>query len=385
MGSSPPRQEAQDAENRKKLELKSKRNRPALIENITVSEFMPTFLEHRISSCQPVTANREQLRSHAILKHFQNKKLTDISTGDIHDYVAQRQEDGLQSRSVNLEITFLRSFFKYAIECNYAEFNPANEVTNLKVPKDEHWIPSQEELLKFIEEAARTPSATVFIPWIWFMAYVGTRPTESTHVEWSDIDFEAGQIHIRPKPGHNLKNSKFRVVEMHPELKPILLKWKADWEKIFEARRERHPEEETFPHNWVFFNSHNQDERIRRFTKSFNLARDNSGLPKMTPHTLRHFFISYCVMSGINFFTIAKWVGHRNTKMIEETYGHLSPEFRKKQMGQLKIFGREGENNVAPSASISLSFSTGSPTKSPTEPVLASMKAKKIALEVVDD
>ncbi len=39
----------------------------------------------------------------------------------------------------------------------------------------------------------------------------------------------------------------------------------------------------------------------------------------------------------IHFFTIAKWVGHRNTKMIEEVYGHLNPEFRREQMAMLRV------------------------------------------------
>lgn len=355
-----------------------------MIENMTVDEFMPKFLEHRKTTMALSTADRENMRSHSILDYFDDHKLTDISTGDIHAYVAERKEDGLQNRSLNLEITFLRSFFKYAIQCNYAEFNPAKEVTNLTVTKDEHWIPTEEELLMFIEEAGKTASATVFVPWLWFRAYTGTRPTESTYVEWTDIDFEADQIHIRPKLDHNLKNAKFRVVEMHPKLKPILLKWKEEWQRIFQARHERYPEEKLYPHNWVFFHPHNQDERVKRFSKPFNAVRDKTRLPKLTPHTLRHFFISYCVMADINFFTIAKWVGHANTRMIEETYGHLSPKFRKKQMDKLKIFEAESPNSVTASISQLLSQSTVRATEKATEPLLLNILAEKVELETVD-
>jgi len=34
----------------------------------------------------------------------------------------------------------------------------------------------------------------------------------------------------------------------------------------------------------------------------------------MTSHTLRHYFISNCVMSNINMFTIAKWTGHASNQ-----------------------------------------------------------------------
>ena len=166
-------------------------------------------------------------------------------------------------------------------------------------------------------------------------------------MEWKDIDFENDQIHIRPKDSHQLKNSQFTVIEISAELKPVLLKWKKDWQAEFEKRQKRHPEEKGFPHDWLFYNPHKQLERANCFSKAFEFARTESGLPNMTPHTLRHFFISYCVMAGIKFFKIARWVGHSNTKMIEEVYGHLSPEYRKKQMSKLNIFGSNEKAGVA--------------------------------------
>jgi integrase len=36
-------------------------------------------------------------------------------------------------------------------------------------------------------------------------------------------------------------------------------------------------------------------------------------------------------------FTIAKWTGHANTRMIEEVYGHLNTEYRRGQMAMLKV------------------------------------------------
>ena len=39
----------------------------------------------------------------------------------------------------------------------------------------------------------------------------------------------------------------------------------------------------------------------------------------------RHYFISHCVMAGVDFMTIAKWVGHLDGGvLIGKLYGHLS-------------------------------------------------------------
>lgn len=43
-------------------------------------------------------------------------------------------------------------------------------------------------------------------------------------------------------------------------------------------------------------------------------------------HHFRHFFISHCVMAGIDFMTISVWVGHKDGgPLIGKVYGHLRP------------------------------------------------------------
>jgi len=66
-----------------------------------------------------------------------------------------------------------------------------------------------------------------------------------------------------------------------------------------------------------------------------------SGIPHFRPYDLRHLFVSKAIMSGVDTFTISKWTGHQSTRMIEQVYGHLTPEFRAKQMGRID-FGLGG-------------------------------------------
>ena len=59
-------------------------------------------------------------------------------------------------------------------------------------------------------------------------------------------------------------------------------------------------------------------------------------------HDLRHHFISYCVMSGIDYMTIAEWVGHRDGGiLIGKVYGHLADSHKKQQAQRVK-FGPVG-------------------------------------------
>jgi len=68
------------------------------------------------------------------------------------------------------------------------------------------------------------------------------------------------------------------------------------------------------------------------------MARERAKLTAIGFHDLRHYFISYCVMSGIDFMTIAKWAGHQDGGiLIGESYGHLADDHAKTQARRLRF------------------------------------------------
>lgn len=68
------------------------------------------------------------------------------------------------------------------------------------------------------------------------------------------------------------------------------------------------------------------------------LLRKLAGLPRFGFHDCRHFFISYSVMAGIDYLTIAKWVGHKDGGvLIGKVYGHLADEHAKQQARRLSF------------------------------------------------
>jgi integrase len=53
-------------------------------------------------------------------------------------------------------------------------------------------------------------------------------------------------------------------------------------------------------------------------------ACKKAGLPEFHHHSLRHFFVSNAIEQGVDFKTIAAWVGHKDGGMlVAKTYGHL--------------------------------------------------------------
>jgi site-specific recombinase XerD len=62
-----------------------------------------------------------------------------------------------------------------------------------------------------------------------------------------------------------------------------------------------------------------------------------ASLPDFTHHRLRHYFVSNAIEAGVDFKTIAAWVGHKDGGLlVAKTYGQLAypfaPRFRAERM-----------------------------------------------------
>ena len=80
-----------------------------------------------------------------------------------------------------------------------------------------------------------------------------------------------------------------------------------------------------------------QSEKKRGFTEETGAPN-----PKLTPNpphpAERHFNKCHAVMSGIDYMTIARWVGHKDGGvLIGRVYGHLNDEHAKRQAKRLKL------------------------------------------------
>jgi integrase len=166
-------------------------------------------------------------------------------------------------------------------------------------------------------------SGPMLADFIRLMAYSGGRWTETLRLRWSGVDFERGQLTIGSDG--QTKNRKSRVVDFNEKLRAHLL----------EMSKRRSPDSDfIFPSP----RSGECDAPTVTLNKALNTAREKSGVTDFTCHLCRHFFISYCVMSGIDYMTIARWAGHQDGGvLIGKVYGHLSNEHTKRQAQRLNF------------------------------------------------
>ena len=103
------------------------------------------------------------------------------------------------------------------------------------------------------------------------------------------------------------KFDKIRYVNFNPRLKADLL--------------DMHSRKTDSP--WLF-PSPRADGPIKDFKGTMIKVRTKTGI-NFSDHDLHHFFASTCVMAGIDFMTIAKWLGHSDGGiLVGKVYGHLN-------------------------------------------------------------
>jgi len=96
------------------------------------------------------------------------------------------------------------------------------------------------------------------------------------------------------------KNGDRRIVPLPPEVVEML-------------QRRPIPLREIFPGG-----------TLSRLEKAFTRAVRGAGLQSVSFHTSRLTFASYAVMAGVDLYTLAKILGHRDVKMVQR-YTHLAP------------------------------------------------------------
>jgi integrase len=153
--------------------------------------------------------------------------------------------------------------------------------------------------------------------------YSGGRKSEVANLKWANVDWNNKQLVFQ---GDTTKNFESRRVDFSRNLENHLLCMKA---KAVDGVLYLFP-------SYRWGKPHRTKNSVQSFQKMVEAVRADVGLPDFTLHLCRHYFISTCVMAGIDFMTIAKWVGHKDGGvLIGRTYGHLNREHMKKMASKL--------------------------------------------------
>jgi len=276
----------------------------------------PTFSEYR-EHYIVTTVNKKPktlYNENYFLKAWQKFLGGDIKIGSItkQNVLAFRvklTKNKYSPRTVNLHVVALRNLFKMAkIEGYFKTTLPTDGVTQMKIDHTERKLLTNGQIDAVCNKALtkHKRNGQQFADFIRLLAHCGGRTSEVLKLTWADVDFQNKVLVFK---GVNTKNGQTRRVDFNTKLQSHL--------KSMFARK---TSDSLFP-------STRTDNPVTSFKTILRKIRTDLDFPFLTLHLLRHYFVSVCVMAGIDFLTIAKWVGHQDGGvLIGKTYGHLSRE-----------------------------------------------------------
>jgi integrase len=221
--------------------------------------------------------------------------------------------------TANLHVRALKELLKLAKTEGLIQSIPFEGIKQIPVKHKERKLMEIQDLFKMATNALRYHDRTgkQFADYISILMYSGARSTETLHLKWEHIDWNNGQIVFTG----DISKGNTRRLDFNKNLKNVLLAMHTN----------KNNSEYLFP-------SFRTDQPITSFKKILNQVKAETDAYEFTFHLTRHFFISQCVMLGIDYLTIAKWVGHSDGGiLIGKRYGHLNSEHLKKQADKVQF------------------------------------------------
>ncbi|MGA2248737.1 MAG: site-specific integrase [Verrucomicrobiota bacterium] len=162
-----------------------------------------------------------------------------------------------------------------------------------------------------------------------FLAFTGSRIAEAKQGKWSDVDWNDNTLQIHSvKIRNRFDQDITRIIPLNPALKQLLEK----------MQQKENPK----PTDRIC--------QVSECQKSLDRACKMAECKRLTHHDLRHYFVTKCLQAGVDVFTVAKWVGHKdNGKLLLKVYSHLQAE-HSQAMANKVTFGASSVNPVSPVA-----------------------------------
>ncbi len=286
------------------------------------------------------TRKREDSGLKKWAEKFGDLPIDQVETWTLDDYAVWRKGDAkskgrkLGGRALDLDVMALRHVLDWTVVQKWLPKLPdLSWKKKAKRPSQDRLI-SPEEMDQLCDTALLKPEALKLIdPWVRhlreaqsltgqafsdylrLMAYSGGREQETIQLRWSNVHWERQCLHFpgatqggkrgggSPEAGGPRDMNFFGKLEAH-----------------LKAMKERRD-----PSTDLMFPSGRGDGPVKSYRKQLLRVRKETKIFDVTFQYFRHYFISHCVMAGVNYMTIAKWVGHRDGGvLIGRLYGHLS-------------------------------------------------------------
>lgn len=244
-----------------------------------------------------------------VISAIDNRHISLLRQSDWDRYKAARLADGVTKRTINVELSYMRSLLNYARD----ELKiPIGDLPKLYTKRQTMPPPktplTPEETMRLLAELSKDKRTIMML-----YSLCGLRRTEALTLRRKHVDLESGLLHVTGK------GDKSRVV-------PIVGSELLELLKIACQGKDNN--------DWLFPNPRTGKngaplEPYKDLKKSIKGAAKRAGITKdVWAHLLRHSGATAAIQAGVNVRELQGMLGHSDIRMTE-IYTHLSADMLK--------------------------------------------------------
>ena len=241
-----------------------------------------------------------------LLQHLNElgvSKLSDVKESHISSFVAQRHRRQISAKSIQRELSAIRSFFNYLITEQQLKLNPAKEVRAPKIGRKLPKTLDVDQVQHFLAITETTPIAIRDIAILELFYSSGLRLSELVGLNLAQLDLKQGLVTVTGK------GNKMRVVPIGKQASQAI----KDWLKVRLADE----------NDALFLGQTGKRLSARSVQQRMRYWAQKQAMPThVHPHMLRHSFASHVLESSGDLRAVQELLGHSdiNTTQI---YTHL--------------------------------------------------------------
>jgi integrase len=316
--------EAEKHEDERKVAIRAGTHVP-LDNNLTIADVAEKWIK-KVEANERERATVRQYRQHIrlhIVPRIGAVKLAKLTKGHIEGF-----RDGLISGDKALSrpmahkvLRSLKSMLK-VVRCSHLADDVKVEIDKRKKKKLEvgRDIPTPEEVARMVKAAKDSKLRALLM----VATSTGLRASELRGLRWSDVEFKAGELHVRQradrwnKIGPPKSEASRRTIPLGPTVQTALKQWKL----------EQGASELVFSTNTGAVEHHkNMLKSLAPVMKAAHILKNDK--PKYALHAFRHFFASWCINPKdrggreLQAKVVQTLLGHSSIMMTLDVYGHL--------------------------------------------------------------
>lgn len=266
-----------------------------------------------------------------VMPAFQSRNLRAITASDLQAFL--NRLSGMSQTMITQSLSVLHGVFGTAYQDRII---PADISRGLRRPDAKP--PAEKRALSVEERAAMVKIFPTHPRGLYLAAmyYTGVRPGEARGLKWCDFDFKADMLHVQrdidfatpQAPVGDLKTTTAdRFIPIASELRALLWPRRGLPGAFLFARPDGRPLDAYEADQWWFalMESLGHVRPLKPGENKYKIGGYRGKYaPLLTPHCMRHNFITMCWENGIDVMLTMKMVGHKDARTTLNIYTHLS-------------------------------------------------------------